>query len=245
MYCAKCGTEIGDSNFCPNCGLPMGALAVEIGKQDAVSIEFQQKNDRNALLARISEDIAYYRQDQPLYNQWNQASWAMREADRKNKMIWPIVLSACWLSCVVPLAFPFAFLPQGTDTFFVLLLVLVLPVVVVLFIHFFNKQKRRKRIAKYKQERDALWLSICQHYNAHPNNLVAFEYAKLDSLEMIAELIRLGRADSIKEALNIMRNDSQNEEILRMQQAIQNKNAKIANMVTVSAVADVAQLFRR
>jgi len=29
MYCSKCGTEIGNANYCPNCGTPQAGLAVQ------------------------------------------------------------------------------------------------------------------------------------------------------------------------------------------------------------------------
>ena len=52
MFCKKCGTDVGDSEFCPNCGEPMNGGARPAGSQENLNtaVMMNQKSEALALI---------------------------------------------------------------------------------------------------------------------------------------------------------------------------------------------------
>ncbi|WP_165044789.1 MULTISPECIES: hypothetical protein [unclassified Adlercreutzia] len=124
-------------------------------------------------------------------------------------------------------------------------ILVALPGVLTSVIVVIQRLKRKKRIPLVRSRISEIYQGIYKHYLTVPNNPFAFEYSDPYTLRALYEILRLGKADSVKEAINVLEMSNYQSAMLNMQGQIleESKAAKDA-AITAAVFAGVAATRR-
>lgn len=212
MYCANCGAEINEgSSFCKNCG-------TEVNNGHYSVTGNWQSNTFESVREQSMEEL------RDLYNYFSLKANVYDELDRlyrhaythnvqvsKAGLVWGIILI-----CLGGLFFIISC--AGESVWLMLLNLLIIGLGIFLIVKRSRKKKAAyQTIEDEKLQIDVLAQELAVHYDNYGGCPLGIEYSSPRSIEAIYEIIRQGRADTIKEAINLIKSDSHDAEMERLQ----------------------------
>lgn len=235
-FCSSCGTDVGDAAFCPKCGASINESGVAVAQNANVSTLNQQKNLRQETGIELAKLYEYFNQKRPIFDEYDglleQAEKITKKSIRK-KQIWAGVSIAIALMC---------FRDVFAGNFSELVGVLIFGGIAALLIYLAKNAK--DKLAAGENRMIEIQNELQQHYNAYEMCPIGIEYCDPDIIKNIADVVRAGRADSIKEAINVLLDDA-HKSTMELQAMLTTEAANVAanNARTASVNSGVAAAF--
>ncbi len=216
-YCTNCGSQIpANMQFCPTCGAPQNG-----GYQQ------QYQNTRDNTLKELARMHDYFAQKQSEYNEFdrlNAALPAMNHVGFKPLLIFGII--------IVTISF-MIFAAGSNGLGFVALLIGGSMIGGFIAI----EVNRKKRVQNTKDRIDEIALSLMDHYQKYGNCPLDVDSTYPQNIAELYDLVKSGRADTLKEALNIQINDARMNQMSQMAHATMINSAQAARAAGAAAVA--------
>lgn len=206
MFCSFCGTQIpNNSTTCPNCG----STIIQNAAPDTPAVnpvnnyEMQKNAVRTSEINSLANTIAHFEQIADKFAAYDKASAAMKHYGRGPKNT-RFVFAGILLGILVF----FIAMMFSTDTVFLPTLFFAVvffgtPAAGLIAWGVLIKKRAKAKHKQWEDEYIRLSNEIYAHYNAYPNCPVGMEYINPSILHNIMQILRSGRADTIKESLNV------------------------------------------
>ncbi|MBR4599463.1 MAG: zinc ribbon domain-containing protein [Treponema sp.] len=229
-FCSKCGTEISEATrFCPNCGQAVNFEVSPSSKNEVVGSKLSAKEE----IAKIYD---YFSQRQDLYQKFDALTAKINGIPQRIKL--------------------FRFLLTGIFVVFVILAMMyenqkvleeIMTVVLVAAIGgylYYRFIKSRLTLKKLNAERDSVNSEILDYYNAYGDCSLGVEYTRIQDIQLIADVIRSGRATSIADALNLIIDDEHKARVERNTFEAAQNSAQAAQAAKSASKAAWINLFK-
>lgn len=206
MFCSFCGAQIPDNLVgCPNCGstiIQNGAPGVPV-VNPVNNYEMQKNAVRTSEINSLANTIAHFEKITDKFAAYDEASAAMKHYGRGPKNT-RFVFAGILLGIMVF----FIAMMVATDTVFiqtvfVMIMFFGTPAAILIVWGVLVKKRAKAKHKQWEDEYIRLSNEIYAHYNAYPNCPVGMEYINPRILHNIMQILRSGRADTIKESLNV------------------------------------------
>lgn len=258
MYCPSCGSEIKPGErFCMGCGKRVDESREMSLKSEGVdNTLIQQGKTRIDAINEINRMIDYFSQKQNQYDEYDRCSQTI--AVKKNGpssalLVWGIVLIILgillitgWIPTIIRQNPSFIYLIQNRqkDIFvsIILLLVLFAGIVMVVIYKMIDKRMHKEMYIAVSRM-NTLALELTDHYNDYGFCFVGPEYTNPEILKLIANVLKAGRADTIKEAINVLLDDAHKTAMEFQSQLTAQAARQAANGAKVAAVFSAARFF--
>ncbi len=206
MFCSFCGTQIpNNSTTCPNCG----STIIQNAAPDTPAVnpvnnyEMQKNAVRTSEINSLANTIAHFEQIADKFTAYDKASAAMKHYGRGPKntrfIIAGILIGIIVFIITMMAATDTVFLP----TIFGSIMFFGTPAAILIVWGVLIKKRAKEKHQHWEDEYIRLSNEILDHYNAYPNCPVGMEYINPSILHNIMQILRSGRADTIKESLNV------------------------------------------
>lgn len=191
--CKQCGAELNGAKFCPDCGAPANdSLAAQ---QGFVGADVRQRS-----LSDMEHMLRYFGAKKDVYDNFATVSAEVAERSERSYSGWIV---ATVISLII------GFFSKAVFFF-------IAPVAfVALFILLTKKNKNALAVATGKQQDLMHQLEV--YYEEYGYCPVGLEYTKPETLQILYDLVRKGRASTPGDAINIYLADMQQEEMVRLQ----------------------------
>lgn len=259
MFCSKCGSQVADGvAFCSNCGnsiaapqAPAQAVAAPVVSQAQMVADYQaqqlmmqqqyqmQKTAvRQSEIATLESALQYFRQKDDEFEMYDAVCTLVNYYARGAKsslLVWGCIIAS--LGFLVLLSGdPSAFLGG--------LLAFMLPGAAMIVGGILMKKNNKKKYAYYQEEYSRLSQELYTHYANYPNCPVGPEYANPDILELILDVLKSGRADTISDSINVLIAEANQAEVNEYLQTIEANTASINAQTRVAAIFAAASFFK-
>ncbi len=224
VKCPSCGGEVQvdvsrEFGFCSFCG-----AKIAITQDPPANATRAFANNREAALGEMGKIIEHFDQVKDHYRMIDSLNGNIdyyREKIRVNHpILYPVILLALW--GVLSLLLRIALLEKDLGYIKYVSIFFVIAIVFTFFFYITQRKKINDSIldADYKIER--IVEAIQEWYDEYPQCPIGVEYCHPDTLAILYDYLRKGRAETIKEALNLLANDQHNAEMKQI--AIQTRN---------------------
>ena len=216
MYCTNCGAEIREeSRFCKSCGVEIKKFSK---KQETYNTAYQSQtyhSVRKESMEQLRDMYNYFSVKEAAYEELINLDIELSspiQVSNKGK-IWGLILTI-FGSCCVPLA-----IAAHSIEAFIAVIIILGPGIFLLT----SRSRKIKRIQLDRENKRQRMQVIAEDVVAHYNNYgpcpIGVEFTDPKSLEALYEVIRSGRADTLKEAINVLAADNHMAEMERLQSA--------------------------
>ena len=216
MYCTNCGAEIREeSRFCKSCGVEIKKFSKT---QETYNTAYQSqtcRSEREESMEQLRDMYNYFSVKEAEYDEVIKLDTEINSpiiVSNAGK-IWGLILTI-FGGCCVPLA-----IAAHSIEAFIAVIIILGPGILLLT----SRSRKIKRIQRERETKQARLQVVAEDVVSYYNNYgpcpLGIEFTDPKSLETIYEVIRSGRADSLKEAINILANDEHNAEMERLQRA--------------------------
>lgn len=217
-YCPKCGADVGDAAFCPNCGNAIKNDLVAV-HNSGVSVMQMQQSIRQESLDQATDVFEYFKVKEESFIDYEKIQGKLEYYQNKSKTAM-IVLGWIFVAIAGNVSLGGlggVFSGGGFDvaSFMVMLFCFGIPglifgVLGTVFLITSNKWERtKKKEVPELQELISIYESdLNKHYEAYGVCPVGIEYCDPRILEVLIANIKSGRADTIKESIAIMIDDA-------------------------------------
>ena len=193
-FCKNCGTDIGNSKFCPSCG--------ESINTDVSTAAF---STRENALKEVERMYSYFSQKGDVYAEYDKTRYELAEIKKKS-----VKGLATYAGIAIGIGIVIILIRGKMGGFTASLLFSgILCAVLAPVLH----SKRETKIKELTAIKERVENELLYYYQKFPNCLVGFEYTYPYVIKGLRSIIGSGRADSIKEAINIQINDEHNHEM--------------------------------
>ena len=260
MFCLKCGTQLPDEAIvCSSCGCNLNSASANSTPQPVVDYnaqmiqaqmiqaqqyQMQRKGILRSEIATLSKAYTHFNLKRAEYQEYDKVSnnfnHYLRGA-RKGLLVWGIIILVVGTMFGTPI---FNTAESITDTSVVAFTVLCLiPGGMMtaggVLMQVINKVRRKQYESKYI----SLSQELNDHYNAYSEPPIGIEYSNPEIIEVIMNILKSGRADTIKEAINLMISEANQVEMAKYLQNIQAYAQSAASSAKTSAVFAAASFF--
>ncbi len=261
MFCGNCGTRISDGlRFCPYCGVQIQDIAEErvvpyASRETGFMEEEFTRRGREAAINELERAYDWFSEKQSKYREYDSLSKRLPKMNRVGKralMIWGCIIAS--FSLLYLLIIAYTMLSRNSSEG--LGIMLALPIVGLLIgaamiIGFFMLDaKRRKAVHALQQKQTKIAEELTQHYIDFGPCSFGAEYSNPEIINTILNLVRSGRADSVKEGINIMISDLRMDQMTELSRTtaqhapiIARNSAAAARGSTAAAIFSAANLF--
>lgn len=239
MYCPQCGSKnANDARFCLKCGAPFANLSVWESEQAAARRRTEILNGVAWLCSQFDTQCDAYNELRMLQNE-------LTDLQRLQQQAWPtIVIILLFIPLLAIISTIGDDIIANLD-YLAMAAILALPGVLTSVAVVMQRLKRRKRIPQIRSRISEIYQGIYEHYLTVPNNPFAFEYSDPYTLRALYEILRLGKADSVKEAINVLEMSNYQSAMLNMQgQLLEESKAAKDAAITAAVFAGVAAMRR-
>lgn len=242
-YCCHCGTKNPDgAGFCTKCGQKMitadSSELSTVKVKAAPSLVEETFSVRDQNLQELNKMIQYFGKKQHFYEEYESLQSAIEEASTQTPEKWCKNLGGKILHKFVPVYISIAIavggfigiIQGGTDGIIVGLLCIV--GAVLLARHFLKKDyedRSQSEVNYYYERLNTVGNELDKYYRAYGKCIVGYEFSNPKILRSIANMIRSGRADTVKEAINRLLEDN-HRSYMEVQAEITARAARIAAM---------------
>lgn len=202
-FCPKCGNNVGDAAFCSKCGSKIETDELSTIEQNDLSNNNSQMNQRIQAASELTK----------LYDYFFAKNYIFEEHDKEEKN-YNYLLKQTYNGIATLLALSLTVaaysLLLGISSRKISIVTLISGAIAVFFYIIYNKKTKEKKnkLNEIKNQLTKLEDELSDHYNAYGYCPIGIEYSNPRIIRTIADIIRAGRADSIKEAINIMLDDA-------------------------------------
>lgn len=236
MRCQACGAESGGgARFCASCGSPLASSAWE-GEREA-ALRRQEVADRMGLLC---EQFEGQRAD---YDRMRRLDEAVADCKEKNGRTRLLKLSLVWAFLIIAALASTAGKGKGADTpieIAPIAIFALVPLAAVLL----GKAARAALAKRYSEASARAYERVEGHYRSVADNPLAFEYSDPYSLEALRQIVRAGKADTVKEAVNVLEQSKYRSSMLGFQGRILEEAQEIKKAAAAAAAFAGVAAFR-
>lgn len=200
-FCSKCGTEISESTkFCPNCGQSVNFELSPSGKNEVAGSKLSAKDE----IAKIYD---YFSQRQDLYQRFDSLTEKINGIPQRIKLF-------RFLACGIFIVFLIIAMMYKNQKVLETIMGVILAASFGWYFYY-RFIKSRLTLKKLNSERDSVNSEILDYYNAYGDCALGVEYTRIQDIQLIADMLRSGRATSIADALNLIIDDEHKARVER------------------------------
>lgn len=197
-FCKNCGAALNGANFCANCGT--SAKGEMMAQQGYMNMQMTA-DPRQRSLADMEQMISYFGAKKKWYDDYDMISKEVEDRSSRSYGGW---IGAAVISALLGIF-------NGAIFFYIAAVAFI-----ALFILLKKKNKAALAVATSRQEN--LHKKLTEYYESYGYCSVGMEYTKPDTLNVLHDLIRKGRANTPGEAINVHLADKAQEEMRRLQE---------------------------
>ena len=233
-FCGKCGTELQEGmSFCANCGNRVNNSNLPVEARTEAGGVVQQSFDlRRQSLEEMLRLIQYFSKKAPQYDEYERLNTRLIELDKDRflglRKLGQILLAIFSPFIAIFLIFYFSQrseLKADPDysiteviVAFAIIGVILLICIWLITLPIFDRKKRREEAGRIIMRQVAISGELGEYYREFGPCIVGYEYTNPRVLQMIAQTIENGRADTPKEAINRLLEDAHRTSVeLQMQ----------------------------
>lgn len=259
MFCSHCGNQVADNSaFCPACGKSLNANAVAPVDNAAMQAQYQQyqqmqeyqmqqfqmqKNTiRQSEISSLNQAFNYFYQKKAEFDAYDEACNMVNyysQGAKSGLIVWGAIIASIGL--ISSLSYVEH---QSAGGLFAILCCTVFPAIAMIFGGIKMKVNNRKNLNHYQEEYSRLSQELYTYYTNYPGCPIGPEYANPDIITLIMEVLRSGRADTIKEAINVLIADANQADMDEYLLQIQQNTEAINTRTKVAAIFAAASFFR-
>ena len=249
MFCSNSGSEIkSGEKFCMVCGKAIDtdrkivSSAPAHAKPVHESSITQQNRMRSETALEMTRMIDYFNRKQPQYDEYDYcndridylAGKSVKEA---------IIPGSIFIGVGVAIGIA-SFCASFIDLLIVALIGSFSGIgIIIIVIGILLAVSRKKRLTSALIRQSELASELTDYYRAYGPCLVGAEYSNPKILALLADLLRQGRADTIKEAINVLLDDAHKTRMEIQAELTAQSARQAASGATAAAVFTAARLF--
>ena len=225
MFCPKCGKQILDQSFfCMYCGANI-AILTPINQNNQLDFEFQnhRKAVRDSEINLLNNLLQYFSQKKEIYDEYDNASELLiyySNGAKSSLLVWGCILVAFGI-------FGFFSVNDIHEYMKYALPFILFPGILMLIGGILMKVSNRMNYNHFKRNKENLFQELYSYYNTFSDCPIGFKFSNPRILESIMQIIKSGRADTIKESINIMIN---NKELAQIIDYLDNIDTNVSNI---------------
>lgn len=247
MFCSFCGTQIpNNSTTCPNCG----STIIQNGSTDTTVVnpinnyEMQKNAVRASEIKSLTDTITYFEQIKDKFIAYDEASAMMQYYSIPPRKAPFIIAGILIFAIIFTIWSMFKFNTYYYATLLISLQIFGIPAAILICYGIFKRKKTKKKYKHWESVYLQLANEIYDHYNAYPSCPVGMEYINPNILHNIMQILRSGRADTIKESLNVAVADAGAAQIQQYLSDMKDKIEQIEAETTIAAVFAAGSFFK-
>ncbi len=226
----------------PNNAAPSvaGYVNTYLGATAPFSVSDYRDAGRNDALDELQRAYQWFSKKQREYDEYDSISNRLPRMNRVGKralLIWGCIIAS------VSLMMTFVLISQKDESFPVGLIGILIGAAMILGF-FLIEANRKKTVAQLNNRLEQLGQELTEHFIAFGKCSFGAEYSNPQIISRILNLVRSGRADSVKEGINIMLSDLRMDQMTELSR-ITAENAQIMARNTAAAArgAKAAAVF--
>ncbi len=259
-FCPNCGGPFNNGEkFCMQCGKPIDENRRIVPLKDSqtkINSIIQQTQMRGESISEVVKMMDYFSCKQAQYDEYDDCDVRIGKCTqvmRKAPVVWGIILS--FFGGFIPITLLIEFIKGNRDfvdqffnnsenyPLFVIALVLFAIGVVLILVRIVKVVVRKKSLKKYIARESELAIELTDYYNSYGPCVIGAEFTNPRILELIGNVLRQGRADTIKEAINILLDDAHKTQMELNAQLTALSARQAAGGATAAAAFSAARFF--
>lgn len=239
MFCQNCGTQIADGvAFCSNCGASVnGAVAAPAPVAPAPNVydyQMQKNAIRQGEIDSLQRTMDYFMQKKDTYEMYDAVCTLVNYyagGAKKSLLVWGAIIAT------------FGFFAAGMGAGGAGVAAFIIPGAAMIVGGILMQVNNRKKYAYYQEQYAELSQELYDHYMSYPNCPIGPEYSNPEIIALIMEVLRSGRADTIKESINVLINEANQSDVAAYLEMIESNTAAINQQTKVAAFFAAASFF--